>query len=248
MQYVRTGSRILLVDDDPRLCRFLNRFLTGEGFAIETAHDGHQMRRALANGQFDLIILDVMFPRGEDGLSLVRTLRSDSVTPVIVLSGKTTAVDKIIGLELGADDYLSKPFEPRELLARIRALLRRSEGPFSRAEGGAAGNGDGEVVEFGGWRLDLERQELRSPDDERVELTSHEFKLLKALVERPGRVMSRDRILDMTANRLWNPDDRSVDVSIAKLRRKLGDDPRHACLIKTVRGVGYVFTPPGHGS
>jgi DNA-binding response OmpR family regulator len=247
-------SRILVVDDDRRLCGFLARFLAGEGYAIAAAHDGRAMRRAVADLAFDLVILDLAFPSGEDGMSLARGLRAQHHdVPLIVLSGKSATIDKVVCLELGADDYVTKPFEPRELLARIRSLLRRAAGvaqprwgePGAVRAGGGGGGGGGNAVRFAGWRLDLGRRELVSPANRVVRLTSGEFQLLAALACRPGRTLSRDQILDLIANRHWAPCDRSVDVLIGKLRRKIGDDARAATgLIKTVRGVGYVFAPP----
>lgn len=235
-------ASILLVDDDRRLCSFLTRFLTGEGYVVRVANDGRAMRLALADSGFDLIILDLMFPAGEDGFTLAKGLRTQLDTPLIMLSGKGATIDRVVGLEIGADDYVCKPFEPRELLARIRSVLRRAANPMSVHEG------DNRIaqstIEFSGWRLDLARHELRSPDNRRIELTSQEFRLLEALVQRSGRLLSRDQILDIVAKRHWSPYDRSVDVLVGKLRRKLGDDARHARLIKTVRGVGYMFAPP----
>ncbi|GLK72415.1 response regulator transcription factor [Ancylobacter dichloromethanicus] len=230
--------RILMVDDDRRMCGFVTKFLAREGFSAEFALDGSSMRDALAVTPFDLIILDLTFPRGEDGLSLARTVRANWHMPLLVLSAKCETVDKIVCLELGADDYVTKPFEPRELLARIRALLRRARG-LSRAPAEPPDN----RLRFGAWRLDLDRRELIRPDTSRVTLTSHEFRLLLALAERPGRVLSRDQMLDLVANRQWAPFDRSIDVLVGKLRRKLDDGTGHQ-VIKTVRGEGYVFTPP----
>jgi len=239
MQPVASTSRILVVDDDRRLCGFLSRFLSREGYATASAHDGQAMRRAVADAAFDLVILDLAFPRGEDGMTLARRLRAESDTPLIVLSGKSATIDKVVCLELGADDYVTKPFEPRELLARIRTVLRRVGG---RIEPGGVPPCAAGTITFRGWRLDLDRRELFSPAGEAVTLTSREFELLAALACRPGRVLSRDQILDLVADRHWSPDDRSVDVVIGKIRRKLGDDARAARLIKTIRGVGYVLS------
>jgi len=234
-------TSILLVDDDRRICGFLTKFLTGEGYAVRVAHDGRAMRSALADAPFGLVILDLTFRQGEDGLTLAKHLRAQVDTPFIMLSGKDATIDKVVGLELGADDYVAKPFEPRELLARIRTVLRRTANQIP-ANGADAETSDSAVV-FAGWRLDLARHELRSPEHRKVELTSQEFRLLEALVQRSGRLLSRDQILDIVAKRHWSPYDRSIDVLVGKLRRKLGDDARHARLIKTVRGVGYMFTP-----
>lgn len=234
-------QRILMVDDDRRMCGFVTKFLAREGYSAEFALDGPAMRHALAGTRFDLIILDLTFPNGEDGLSLARTVRAGSDTPLVVLSAKCETIDKIVCLEIGADDYVTKPFEPRELLARIRAILRRVRGERTTATAKpvAAEN----RLEFGGWCLDLDRRELARPDTAIVALTSHEFRLLVALAQRPGRVLTRDQILDLVANRQWAPFDRSIDVLVGKLRRKLEDGSGDR-LIKTVRGEGYVFTPP----
>ena len=227
---------ILVVDDDPRVCRLLSRYLAREGFEVETAVDGRQMTQTLRERHFDLVILDLNLPGEDDGLSLARRLRANSAVSIIMLTGKSDPVDKVVGLEIGADDYVTKPFERRELLARIRSVLRRS--------GGAGGQGDPLVVGFDGWRLDLVRQDLTSPLGRRVELTAYEYQLLSHLAQRPGRVLTRDQILDGLSSRVWAPFDRSVDVLVGKLRRKLGDDPRQPSIIKTVRGAGYVFVAP----
>jgi two-component system, OmpR family, response regulator len=244
MQSAGRRCRILVVDDDRRLCSFLVRFLSREGYAIVPAHDGQAMRRAVADAVFDLVILDLALPQGEDGMTLARRLRAQYDTPLIVLSGKDTTIDKVVCLELGADDYVTKPFEPRELLARIRTVLRRATG---RAEpvGSSPTFRSANVLTFRGWRLDLDRRELFSPDEQAVALTSREFELLAALACRPGRVLSREQILDIVANRHWTPYDRSIDVLIGKIRRKLRDHAPATRLIKTIRGVGYMFSPTG---
>jgi DNA-binding response OmpR family regulator len=235
-------SRILVVDDDRRLCAFLTRFLGREGYGTAAAHDGRAMRRAIADCAYDLVILDLGFPSGEDGVSLARGLLAQHDVPVIMLTGKHDTIDKVVCLELGADDYVTKPFEPRELLARIRTVLRRVGGAL-RLDRGEASDDGAEMLSFDGWRLDLGRRELRAPTDEPVRLTGREFQLLAALALRPRRPLSRDQILDLIANRHWTPYDRSIDVLVGKLRRKLGDDPRGGRLIQTVRGIGYRFAP-----
>lgn len=241
MRSCQPTSRILIVDDDRRLCNFLSKFLAREGYTVKVTHDGRGMRAALADFSFDLIILDLTFPQGEDGLTLAKGLRMQTDMPFIMLSGKGATTDKVVGLELGAEDYIAKPFEPRELLARIRTVLRRAANQISSRE--AKADYSENEIEFDGWRLDLARHELLSPDHQKVELTSQEFRLLEALAKRSGRILSRDQILDIVAKRHWNPYDRSIDVLIGKLRRKLRDDPRQPRLIKTVRGVGYMFVP-----
>jgi DNA-binding response OmpR family regulator len=237
---VDAAERILVVDDDPRICRLLTRLLTAEGYEVETAPNGHVMWRALRAYPFDLVILDLRLPGGKDGLNLARRLRAESNVSLIMLTGRSDAVDKVIGLELGADDYVTKPFDRRELLARIRSVLRRSALRQAELPGPEPMN---PVLHFAGWTLDLGQRELVSPEAKHVNLTFYEFELLAVLVQRPQRVLSRDQILEQIAHRHWQPYDRSIDVLIGKLRRKLNDDPRSPRLIKTVRGVGYTFTP-----
>lgn len=232
---MESSPHILVVDDDREIRDLLSRFLRKHGFRVTAAAEGREMRKVLESGKFDLVVLDLMLP-GEDGLSLCRWLRSTSPVPVIMLTAVGEETDRIIGLEMGADDYLAKPFNPRELLARIRAVLRRSEGlPKAEARKG--------ILQFDGWRLDADRRELYRPDNELVPLTSGEYDLLAALVERAQRVLTRDQLLDLTRGRNTVPFDRSIDVQISRLRRKIEVDPREPARIKTVRGGGYVFAP-----
>jgi two-component system OmpR family response regulator len=235
------NQRLLIVDDDIRICRMLSRILMAEGYVVETAENGRAMWRALRTKTFDLVILDLRLPGGEDGLSLARRLRTESDVPLIMLTGRGEQIDKVVGLEIGADDYVTKPFDRHELIARIRSILRRSQ-----LRNGAANSSDRvkSVIKFAGWRLDLGRRQLTAPGGEKIELTSFEFQLLSVLAQKPGRLLSRDQILELVASRHWNPSDRSIDVHVAKLRRKLHDDPRRPGLIKTVRGIGYMFAPP----
>ncbi len=230
-----TQARVLVVDDDPWICRLLTRFLSSEGFEVRTATSGRLMWQELESWACDLLILDLRLPSGEDGLSLAKSIRQQSEIAIIMLTGRSDCVDKIVGLEVGADDYVTKPFEPRELLARIRSVLRRAGSP-------ANGIGHRELLQFAGWTLDVDQRVLTAPNGEPVSLTSYEFELLSALASRPGRPLSREMILDNVAHRQWGPDDRSIDVLVGKLRRKLNDNPRSPELIKTVRGLGYVFT------
>jgi DNA-binding response OmpR family regulator len=224
---------ILIVDDDPRLCRALARYFEREGYSVRTATSGAEMRQKLALERPDLVLLDLMLP-DEDGFSLARELRASSDMAVVILTGKADTVDKVVGLELGADDYVTKPFDERELLARVRSVLRR-------ASAGRAGttDADGTVARFAGWTLDLDSYELTSPAGEPVSLTSHEFQLLAAFARHPNRVLTRDAIMDLIAGRNWSPEDRSVDVLVGKLRKKMEEDPQNPRLIETVRGVGY---------
>jgi two-component system phosphate regulon response regulator OmpR len=230
------AQRILLVDDDPRLVRLLAQYLGREGYRVATAANGREMREQMADSQPDLVLLDLGLP-GEDGLALTREIRVRSAIPIIILTGKAHTVDKVVGLELGADDYVTKPFDERELLARVRSVLRRAQ-----AGGEASAPALGRVAQFCGWQLDLTAQELTSPEGERVHLTSHEYQLLEAFVTRPHRVLSRDTLMDLVAGRDWSPMDRSIDVLIAKLRKKIERTPEQPSLIKTIRGAGYKFT------
>jgi DNA-binding response OmpR family regulator len=232
------NGHILIVDDQQEICDVVQEYLTGEGYRVSAAHDGAGMRRSLAQGPVDLVILDLMLP-GEDGLTLARSLRSESGIGIIILTGRGETVDRIIGLEMGADDYLPKPFHLRELLARVKAVLRRAHD--RTAETPHSGRSR---VRFGGWNLDLSSRELLSPGGEEVRLTTGEFDLLSAFVNNANQVLSRDRLLDLARNREAGPFDRTIDVQVGRLRRKLEDDPQNPTLIKTVRGSGYIFTPP----
>ena len=228
---------ILIVDDDPRLCRALARYFAQEGYAVRTATSGAEMRERLAAERPSLVILDLTLP-DEDGFSLARELRSTTDVAIVILTGKGDTTDKVVGLELGADDYVTKPFIERELLARVRSVLRRtSEGGRGRAAGP-----EGSVACFDGWRFDLDTYELTSPAGDPVALTPHEFQLLSAFIRHGNRVLSREAILELVAGRDWSPDDRSVDVLVGKLRKKLGADHQDGRLIETVRSVGYKLT------
>jgi len=232
------SEHLLVVDDDREIRDLLKRYLGKHGYRVTTAQNGQEMRKALRDWQIDLIVLDLMMP-GEGGLELCRGLRaSGSKLPIIMLTALGEETDRIVGLEMGADDYLPKPFNPRELEARIKAVLRRfREGPaVSRAAGD-------EVLVFSGWRLDVAKRRLESPAGLLVELSRGEYELLLALVERPQRVLTRDQLLDVTRGRESVPFDRSIDVQVGRLRRKIEADPANPELIKTVRGAGYVFTP-----
>ena len=231
------SPHILVVDDDREIRDLTGRYLRKHGFRVESAADAKAMDRLLRDGRFDLIVLDLMLP-GEDGLSICRRLRASTRIPILMLTAVAEDTDRIIGLEIGADDYLTKPFNPRELLARIRAVLRRAEGA-----GSAADPVEGVLI-FSGWRLDPARRELRDPQGVLIELTAGEFGLLMALVERPRRVLSRDRLLDLTKGRDAQPFDRSIDVQVSRLRRKIEPDPKNPDMIKTVRSGGYIFTLP----
>jgi len=227
--------RILMVDDDPGIRDVVSDFLTRHGFLVETAGDAQEMERALSRGPVDLVVLDIMLP-GEDGLAICRRLAGADGPAIIMLSAMGEETDRIVGLELGADDYLPKPCSPRELLARIRAVLRRRQEP--RSAEGPLGAG----CAFAGWRLDLVRRELRSPQGVVVNLSSGEFSLLRAFVERPQRVLTRDRLLDLARGPDTEAYDRAIDVQISRLRKKLDDGSGGQELIRTIRNEGYVFT------
>ncbi len=228
---------LLVVDDDREIRDLVARFLGKHGYRVSVARDGQEMFRALQDSRIDLIVLDLMLP-GEDGLSLTRRLRATSRTPIVMLTAMGEETDRIVGLEMGADDYLPKPFGPRELLARIKAVLRRASG-VGEVPSAAAGK----VLAFEGWELDLARRELRGPGGVLVQLSAGEFDLLVAFAEHPRRVLSRDQLLDLARGRAAAPFDRSVDVQVGRLRRKIEPDPKEPALIKTVRGGGYLFTP-----
>lgn len=226
-------SRLLVVDDDRGIRELVASFLADHGFGVETAADGAAMRTALAGGGFDLVILDVMMP-GEDGLSILRSLPPGARPPVIMMSVMGSDVDRIVGLELGADDYLAKPFNPRELLARVRAVLRRGE------QAGAPPPSSGRFL-FAGCALDPVSRELYGEDGAAVALTDGEFRLLLAFVERPRRVLTRDQLLDLSRGSMTDNYDRAIDVQLSRLRRKLPGGEGGG-LIRTIRNEGYLFT------
>jgi two-component system OmpR family response regulator len=226
------SQRLLIVDDDPELRALLQSYLGEQGFEVVAVEDGAAMRTALGRGTFDLLILDLMLP-GDDGLALCRELRAHSRIPILMLTARGDELDRIIGLEMGADDYLPKPFHPRELLARIRSVLRRVKD--------LAGAAPARELRFGGWSLNLGMRHLVGEDGVAVPLSTGEFRLLQALAESANRVMSRDRLMDVLSGREAGPFDRSVDVMISRLRRRLGDEGRGPELIKTVRNEGYVL-------
>lgn len=227
------AQHILIVDDDPKVRLLLKRCFEAEGFSVSEASDGAGTRAALRRQSVSLITLDLNLGR-ESGLDLAREIRRDHSVPIIMLTGKGDAIDRVVGLELGADDYLAKPFELRELVARVRAVLRRT--------GAGSSTPPGQRYAFADWTFDLNRRSLEGPDGQDQELTTSEFNLLSALVKRPHRVLSRDEIMDMLKGHDWSPVDRSIDNLIARLRKKIESDPEHPRLIKTVRGVGYTFT------
>jgi two-component system phosphate regulon response regulator OmpR len=232
------AERVLVVDDDPELRKLLFDYLTDVGFSVDLAGDGEQMRRAMARQMPDAIVLDLMLP-GTDGLALTREVRNSSSVPILMLSARGEEIDRVVGLEVGADDYLAKPFSPRELLARLRALLRRAQ-PTAAPHSAA-------IVEFGPYRLDAGARRLLK-DRAEVDLSAAEFDLLKVFAERPGRVLSRDVLLDLLKGYERDPFDRTVDIRVGRLRRKIEPDPANPVYIRTVRGEGYMFNPRGDTS
>jgi two-component system OmpR family response regulator len=230
------APHILLVEDDREICGLVTRFLQTNDMRVSTAGDGRHMDRVLKDNRIDLIVLDVMLP-GEDGLMICRRLRSASQLPVIMLTAKGEEIDRIVGLELGADDYMTKPFSPRELLARIRAVLRR--GVATEVEEARSGA----ILMFDGWRLDPNTRRLHDPDGVRVALTGAECELLLVFCERPRRVLSRDQLIDLTQGRAAAPFERSIDILVSRLRQKMEKEPREPTLIQTIRSGGYMFSP-----
>lgn len=230
-----TGAHLLVVDDDAEIRQLLAAYLQGNGFRVTAVADGRAMRAALAAGQPDLVILDVMLP-DEDGISLCRWLRARSQVPVIMLTARGDETDRVVGLEVGADDYVPKPFSPRELLARIKSVLRRARSlpPNLRPQ-------EGRWFRFAGWRLDAVTRNLTAPDGVVVPLGATEFKLLRTLLDHPGRVLTRDQLIDLMLARDAGPFDRALDVQVSRLRQRLREDAREPAIIKTVRGQGYVL-------
>ncbi|MBO0733978.1 MAG: response regulator [Methylocapsa sp.] len=233
-----SSDRILVVDDDAPIRALLRDLLEGEGYAVREAATGQQMLSLLEKEPISLITLDLNLA-GEEGLALVRQVRAKRDVPIIMITAKAGDIDKIVGLELGADDYITKPFNLREVLARIRSVLRRSGTPRLRA---GDSEGEQERFEFAGFILNTAARELLTAAGDRTELTGAEFNLLKLFVSRPARVLTRDAIMDVLKGQDWTPLDRSIDALVGRLRKKIERDPQHPSLIKTVRGAGYVFT------
>lgn len=231
------GAHVLLVDDDGQIRQLVAKFLRANGFKVSAARDGYEMREVVDHSTVDLVILDVMLP-GISGLDLCRELRAQSQIPIIMLTAKGDDTDRIVGLEIGADDYLTKPFNPRELLARINAVLRRSLGPRDSDPGARA-----RKYIFEGWTLDTLRRDLIDPQGVVIDLTSGDYDLLLTLLEAPQRVLTREHLLDAARNRSATGFDRSIDVQISRLRKKIDEANNPHSMIKTVRGVGYMFSP-----
>lgn len=228
-------KNILVVDDDPEILRMVSTYLTGEGYGVETASNGTRMGEILKARTIDLVILDLGLP-GQDGLELAHALRAKSDIGIIILTGRGAVVDRVVGLEIGADDYLTKPVSLRELLARVRSVLRRQAAALAKSDPAAPS-----LARFAGWSLDFNARKLTASDGTEVLLTTAEFRLLGALVVEAQRPVHRDRLLELVAEREWTPYDRSVDVLVGKLRQKIETDPKSPSLIKTERGVGYLL-------
>jgi two-component system, OmpR family, response regulator len=237
MSHEKTPPHILIVDDEAEIRLLLRRLFEREGFDVTEAADGAGLFAALERGPVSLVTLDLRLG-GEDGLELARRVRMKDNLPIVMISGKGDPIDKVVGLELGADDYISKPFHLREVLARVRAVLRRYEAAAAPSERGHTGA----KHRFAGWVLDIARRELRAQDGARQELTTAEFNLLEIFLARPARVLSRDNLMDLLKGAEWSPVDRSIDNLVGRLRKKIETRPDAPELIKTVRGVGYVFT------
>ncbi len=235
---------ILVVDDDPDIRELLEDYLGSQGYKVVAVANAEAMRAALADHLPDLVLLDVGLP-GEDGLSLARHVREHFDVGIIMVSGAGETLDRIIGLEVGADDYVAKPFDPRELHARVKSVLRRYQQRARAADTDAhTPEAASRRVAFGVGVLDLDSCRLLDANGEEIPITAMEFELLKVFVERPNRPLSRDQLLNLTQNRDWDPYDRSIDIRIARLRRKIEPDPQKPTILKTVRGMGYMFVPP----
>lgn len=233
---MKSEPHILIVDDDDAIRDLLHEFLKKRGMRVSVARDSEEMQVIFSRTPVDLLILDVMLP-GKSGMEICRDIRMHSRVPIIMLTAITETTDRVVGLEMGADDYVSKPFDPRELLARVRAVLRRLDGP------GPDRRIEPQVYKFAGWTMDCSRRRLVSPDNVRVELTSGEFNLLETLVKSAQRMLSRDQLLELAGSNVAYGYDRSIDILISRLRRKMEDDPRSPKLILTIRGGGYQFVP-----
>lgn len=232
-----TAAHILVVDDDPRIRSMLVRYFETSGYRVSIAQNAMQLRQKLSDA-VDLVLLDLGLP-DEDGLNLAREIRALPHTAVIIVSGRGDDVDRIVGLEVGADDYISKPFNLREVLARVKSVLRRTQ----TASPSQDASGWSNCLKFDNWVVNLNSRELTSPQGLNVSVTTGEFDLLSVFIHNPGRVLSRDFLMDQTRGRGWETFDRAIDAQVTRLRRKLGDESANSTLIKSVRGVGYLFSP-----
>lgn len=231
----KRADHILIVDDEARIRQMVARYFEDEGFVVHGAADGAGMRKMLAEHTIDLILLDLVLPQSEDGLTLAREIRTNSDIPIIMLTGRDDVLDRIVGLEVGADDYMAKPFHLREVLARVRSILRRRR----PVEAHAAEPSD--TIEFDGWKLEQSRRRLLDPSGQEIELTTGEFDMLTVLARNAGRVLTREVLMNQTRGRDLDVFDRSIDAQVARLRKKIEADPAKPHLIRSVRGVGYMF-------
>lgn len=236
------SAHLLVVDDDQRIRQMLIRYFEEEGYHVSAVADGRGMRDALQRNAIDIVLLDLILGGGEDGLMLAREIRTGSDVPIIMLTGRGDVVDRIVGLEMGADDYIAKPFHLREVLARVRTVLRRQHPVPVQLVGGEGA----EVIRFNGWTLDPQERRLLTPEGTDVALTTGEFNILLVMAKHPGRIFSRDTLMNLTRGRNYEAFDRAIDAQISRLRKKIEVGHNPAALIKSVRGVGYVFT--GHSS
>ncbi|MCL4802069.1 MAG: response regulator [Burkholderiales bacterium] len=240
-----TNGYVLVVEDDADVRDMIAEYLTGHGYEVAQAENGEAMRAAIAARVPDVVLLDVRLG-GEDGLSLARYLREHHDLGIIMVTAAGEVVDRVVGLEVGADDYVAKPFDPRELMARLKSVLRRVKGRAAeKPAADAQGTRSGKRLQIGAHVLDVAAHRLLDGSGEEIPLTTMEFDLLRVFAEHPNQVLSRDQLLTLTRNRDWEPFDRSIDIRIARLRRKIEPDPEHPRLIRTVRGAGYMYVPGG---
>ncbi|AYD02768.1 response regulator [Neorhizobium sp. NCHU2750] len=232
------AAHILVVDDDPRIRQMLARYFEGEGYRVTTVPDGVEMNVVMRQNSVDAVLLDLSLPGGRDGLDLARDIRATSDVPIMMLTGRDDVVDRIIGIEIGADDYIAKPFHLREVHARLKSILRRRQ-PAPAAK---PAQEEDRIIRFEGWSLNLSRRQLVDPDGAEVELTTGEFDMLAAFLNHAGRVLTRDFLMDLTRGRHLEAFDRTIDAQIVRLRRKIEADAKHPQFIKAIRGIGYIFT------
>jgi len=232
-------EHILVVDDDPRIRQMLVRYFEDEAYRVTAVSDGRSMRDVMARQVVDIVLLDLVLGGSEDGLQLAREIRARSDVPIIMLTGRDDVVDRIVGLEIGADDYIPKPFHLREVLARLRSVLRRRR---PEAVTAATAQPKADTLTFDGWTLDLGRRQLQAAGGQEIALTTGEFDILAVLARQPGHVFTREALMDLTRSRSLEAFDRTIDAQIARLRKKIEKDPKNPTLVKSVRGVGYVFT------
>ncbi|MBW9087113.1 response regulator [Rhizobium wenxiniae] len=231
------AAHILVVDDDPRIRQMLARYFEGEGYRVTTVADGVEMDVAMRQNSVDAVLLDLSLPGGRDGLDLARDIRATSDVPIMMLTGRDDVVDRIIGIEIGADDYIAKPFHLREVHARLKSILRRRQPAAPKAV-----QEEDQIIRFEGWTLNVSRRQLIDPAGAEVELTTGEFDMLAAFLNHAGRVLTRDFLMDLTRGRHLEAFDRTIDAQIVRLRRKIEADVKHPQFIKAIRGVGYIFT------